>query len=54
VPSSFGWALFIGFIILFKTQIVVFEMLTRNMVDALYGSSAGFRRLISGDPRRFY
>jgi hypothetical protein len=50
----FGWALFIGFIILFKTQIVVFEMLTRNMVDALYGASAGFRRLISGDPRRFY
>jgi hypothetical protein len=50
----FGWALFIGFVILFKTQIVVFEMLTRNMVDALYGSSAGFRRLIAGDPRRFY
>jgi hypothetical protein len=50
----FGWALFIGFIILFKTQIVVFEMLTRNMVDALYGASAGFRRLIAGDPRRFY
>jgi hypothetical protein len=50
----FGWALFIGFIILFKTQIVVFELLTRNMVDALYGSSARFRRLIHGDPRRFY
>jgi hypothetical protein len=29
-------------------------MLTRNMVDALYGSSAGFRRVIAGDPRRFY
>jgi hypothetical protein len=50
----FGWALFIGFIILFKTQIVIFEMLTRNMVDALYGSSASFRRVIAGDPRRFY
>jgi hypothetical protein len=50
----FGWALFIGFIILFKTQIVIFEMLTRNMVDALYGSSSGFRRVIAGDPRRFY
>jgi hypothetical protein len=34
--------------------IVVFEMLTRNMVDALYGSSATFRRVIAGDPRRFY
>src|SRR5688572_12582656 len=42
----FGWALLIGFLILFKTQIVVFEMLTRNMVDALYGSSASFRRLL--------
>src|SRR5919107_1383712 len=50
----FGWALLIGFIILFKTQIVVFEMLTRNMVDALYGSSESFRRVLRGDPRRFY
>jgi hypothetical protein len=50
----FGWALLVGFLVLFTTQIVVFEMLVRNMVDALYGSSAGFRRLIAGDPRRFY
>jgi hypothetical protein len=50
----FGWALLIGFLILFKTQIVIFEMLTRNMVDALYGSSAAFRRTLGGDPRRFY
>jgi hypothetical protein len=50
----FGWALLIGFIILFKTQMVIFEMLTRNMVDALYGSSQSFRRLLRGDPRRFY
>ena len=38
----FGWALLIGFIILFKTQRIFFEMLTRNMVDALYGSSQSF------------
>ena len=50
----YGWALLVGFLVLFSTQIVVFEMLTRNMVDALYGSSASFRRLIAGDPRRFY
>jgi hypothetical protein len=50
----YWWALLVGFLILFTTQIVVFEMLVRNMVDALYGSSAGFRRLIGGDPRRFY
>jgi hypothetical protein len=50
----YWWALLVGFLILFTTQVVVFEMLVRNMVDALYGSSAGFRRLIGGDPRRFY
>jgi hypothetical protein len=50
----YWWALLVGFLILFTTQLVVFEMLVRNMVDALYGSSAGFRRMIGGDPRRFY
>jgi hypothetical protein len=50
----YWWALLVGFLILFSTQLVVFEMLVRNMVDALYGSSAGFRRIIRGDPRRFY
>jgi hypothetical protein len=50
----FWWALIVGFLILFTTQIVVFEMLTRNMVDGLYGSSASFRRVLGGDPRRFY
>src|ERR687889_422828 len=50
----YWWALLVGFLILFSTQLVVFEMLVRNMVDALWGSSAGFRRLIGGDPRRFY
>jgi hypothetical protein len=50
----FGWALLVGFLILFTTQIVVFEMLVRNLVDALYGSSQRFRRLVAGDPRRFY
>jgi hypothetical protein len=50
----YWWALLVGFLILFTTQLVVFEMLVRNMVDALYGSSPGFRRLIGGDPRRFY
>jgi hypothetical protein len=50
----YWWALLVGFLILFSTQLVVFEMLVRNMVDALYGSSEGFRRIIRGDPRRFY
>jgi hypothetical protein len=50
----YWWALLVGFLILFTTQLVVFEMLVRNMVDALYGTSPGFRRIIRGDPRRFY
>jgi preprotein translocase subunit SecY len=50
----YWWALLVGFLILFTTQLVVFEMLVRNFVDALYGSSERFRRAIRGDPRRFY
>jgi hypothetical protein len=50
----YWWALLIGFLILYTTQLVVFEMLVRNLVDAVYGSSERFRRLLGGDPRRFY
>jgi hypothetical protein len=50
----YWWALAVGFLILFSTQLVVFEMLVRNFVDAVYGSSARFRRAVGGDPRRFY
>jgi hypothetical protein len=47
-------ALVIGFLVLFSTQMVVFEMLVRNFVDGAYGSSSRFRRLVQGDPRRIY
>jgi hypothetical protein len=50
----FIWALVVGFLIFFTTQLVVFEMLVRNFVDAVYGSSSRFRGVIGGDPRRFY
>jgi hypothetical protein len=50
----YWWALLVGFLILFTTQLVVFEMLVRNLVDAVYGSSARFRSFVGGDPRRFY
>jgi hypothetical protein len=50
----YWWALLVGFLILFTTQLVVFEMLVRNVVDAMYGSSGRFRRAIGGDPRRIY
>ncbi|HEX2044666.1 MAG TPA: Nramp family divalent metal transporter [Gaiellaceae bacterium] len=50
----FYLALVIGFLVLFTTQIVVFEMLVRNFVDAVYGSSDRFRQALGGDPRKFY
>jgi len=53
-PGFFYWYLFIGWLILFTTQMVVFEFLVRNVTDGLYATSAGFRRLINEDPRRFY
>lgn len=53
-PVFLYWTLFVGFLILFSTQMVIFETLVRNFTDAAYGISARFRGLIRGDPRRFY
>jgi hypothetical protein len=50
----FIWALIVGFFVLFSTQMVVFELLVRSFTDAMYGSSARFRSLVVGDPRRVY
>jgi hypothetical protein len=50
----FYLALVIGFLVLFTTQMVVFEMLVRNFTDAVHGSSSRFRQLVAGDPRRVY
>lgn len=46
-------ALFIGFLILFDTQLGIFEALVRNMTDAL-NTSPRLQQAIAGDPRRFY
>jgi hypothetical protein len=50
----FVWALIVGFLVLFSTQMVVFELLVRSFTDAMYGSSERFRKLVAGDPRRVY
>lgn len=50
----FYLALLLGFLILFDTQVAIFEALVRNFTDAMTALSPGFRRLTSGDPRRFY
>jgi hypothetical protein len=46
-------ALFVGFLILFDTQIGIFEALVRNATDAV-NSSQRFRQAFASDPRRFY
>ncbi|MGH2556011.1 MAG: Nramp family divalent metal transporter [Actinomycetota bacterium] len=47
-------ALLIGTLILFSTQLGIFEAMIRNFTDGAYGVSSRFRRLVAGDPRRFY
>lgn len=53
-PVLFGWALLMGFFILYSTQIIILEMLTRMLTDALYGAVPRFRAWIGPDVRRFY
>ena len=50
----FYLALLLGFLILFDTQVAIFEALVRNFTDSMNAISPGFRRITSGDPRRFY
>jgi hypothetical protein len=50
----FYLALVVGLVILFSTQLVVFESLVRIVTDAGNGASTGFVRMTRGDPRRFY
>jgi hypothetical protein len=50
----FYLALVIGVLVLFSTQLVVFELLVRNFTDAVHGSSSRFRAFVAGDPRRVY
>jgi hypothetical protein len=50
----FYWAQLVGLFVLFSTQMVVFETLVRNFVDAAYSVSGKFREMVHGDPRLFY
>jgi hypothetical protein len=49
----FSIALFVGFLILFDTQLGIFEALVRNTTDAV-NTSPRLQQAIAGDPRRFY
>jgi hypothetical protein len=50
----FYLALVIGVLILFSTQLGIFEAMVRVTTDAAHGTSPRLRRLLEGDPRRFY
>jgi hypothetical protein len=46
--------LLIGVLVLFSTQLGIFEAMVRVTTDAAHGTSPRLRRMIEGDPRRFY
>jgi hypothetical protein len=46
--------LLIGVLILFSTQLGIFEAMVRVTTDASHATSSRLRRLLEGDPRRFY
>ena len=53
-PILSGWALLMGFLILYTTQVVILELLTRNFTDAVFSTSGIVRRLMNQDPRWLY
>jgi hypothetical protein len=46
--------LVLGVLILFSTQLGIFEAMVRVTTDAAHATSPRLRRLVEGDPRRFY
>lgn len=50
----FYTALVIGVLILFSTQLGIFEAMVRVTTDAAHATSPRLRRLLEGDPRKFY
>ncbi|MGQ0482101.1 MAG: Nramp family divalent metal transporter [Pseudonocardia sp.] len=53
-PGMFYLLLVMGVLILFSTQLGIFEAMVRVVTDAAHANSPRLRRLIDGDPRRFY
>lgn len=52
--GMFYLMLSVGVLILFSTQLGIFEALVRNFTDSVHATSPRMRRMIEGDPRRFY
>ncbi len=53
-PVLYGWALLIGFVFLYTTQVALIELLSRNLTDALYMNLRPVRRWCGEDARRLY
>lgn len=53
-PFFFYWALLIGFVILFSTQLGVFESMVRNFTEGAYLNTRFHESIMRGDPRKFY
>lgn len=53
-PVLYGWALVIGFLFLFSTQAILLELLSRNLTDGVFGTSAIVRRWTKDDARKIY
>lgn len=53
-PILFGWSLLMGFLMLFTTQVVILELLARNLTDAVFSGPNLIRRWAGENPRRFY
>jgi hypothetical protein len=54
VSWMFPFILFLGSLILWKTQTTLLEMLIRNTTDSAIAVSPRLRQWIGGDPRKFY
>jgi hypothetical protein len=59
LDAEYGKALFVialilGVLILFSTQLGIFEAMVRVTTDASHATSPRLRGMIEGDPRRFY
>lgn len=50
----FGWALLTGFLLLYKAQMGILELLARNLTDAVVAIRPRFYVGLGGDPRSLY
>ena len=52
--GMFYLMLCVGVLVLFSTQLGIFEALVRNVTDSVHAVSPKLRRRLEGDPRKFY